>query len=463
MAFSAFGAAMVCVPLWQVLQGHATELRHLQAERQTLDPVALAVSTQRGLLRHRPLAARWLGGETEVATAREQARQDTDAALQGLGSVLASGAWGFAQTEARALSADWQQLAQQVQQGQLTVAQSDDAHSLRVEQVLQVVDLLAIGHAPAGSPGLPARAVATGPAHADPGPAGAAWFARQARWLAQWQQGHAELMDGPGATAGARSAVRVSSAVQADSTPPAPPAMAEPAPMGVASAAPATVLALQRLQNQAFVIRQSLGAVPPPPVLEAFTALQTLQQQWLTAAGPTPGAAAPASPTAAADRQALQAAWWLHHRQLLQALKDHHDQGLQAQATQAQFRIAGFGLALALMAGLAAAWGTRAWRAMDDDPIPTPPLDGLASEAPDTAADAWSGTGPLGSSLPQPAALAAAYTPNASRVQASVLMQRLRQPGTPAPAEDWPGHDGRADAVTPDQPPGLQPDDRTPR
>jgi hypothetical protein len=152
VAFSAVGVAMVCVPLMQVLQYQEADLQQLQAQRTLLDPVAVAVNTQYGLLAHRSLAAQTLAGQDSVETARRQAQTEVDNRVKDLGRVLSAGAWHHALAEAQGLAADWQVLAQQVADKGLTAADSNEAHQLRVEQALQVVDLVAVSLAPLTDP-----------------------------------------------------------------------------------------------------------------------------------------------------------------------------------------------------------------------------------------------------------------------------------------------------------------------
>ncbi len=143
MAFSAVGAAMVCLPLWQVLQYQHSDLKQLAAQRALLDPVSQAVHVQFGLLAHRQVSGQLLRGQPQLEPARHAVQAGVDVQLQGLNHELAQGLWSNALAEARDLSRDWAHLAQRVKARELTAAQSDESHALRVEQALQVLDLVA--------------------------------------------------------------------------------------------------------------------------------------------------------------------------------------------------------------------------------------------------------------------------------------------------------------------------------
>ncbi len=152
VAFSAVGVAMVCVPLMQVLQVQQADLQQLQSNRALLDPVAAAVHTQYGLLAHQGLASQVLLGVAEQEQPRAAAAQEVATRLGTLTTVLTDGGWAFALAEARTLGDDWRSLVQQVVAQHISAAQSDDAHRVRVEQTLQVVDLVTLSQAPADRP-----------------------------------------------------------------------------------------------------------------------------------------------------------------------------------------------------------------------------------------------------------------------------------------------------------------------
>lgn len=142
MAFSAVGVAMVCLPLWQVLQYQQSDMTQLAAERALLDPVSRAVHVQFGLLAHRQVAAQLLQGQQQLEPARQAVQAGVDEHLLSLSQDLVKGLWSNALAETRDLTRDWQALARQVKAGTLTALQSEEAHALRIEQAVQVVDLV---------------------------------------------------------------------------------------------------------------------------------------------------------------------------------------------------------------------------------------------------------------------------------------------------------------------------------
>lgn len=145
MAFSAVGVAMVCLPLWQVLQYQQSDMSQLAAERALLDPVSRAVHVQFGLLAHRQVAAQMLQGQPQLEPARQAVQVGVDEHLLSLSQDLAQGLWSHALAETRDLTRDWQALARQVKARELTPPQSQEGHALRIEQAVQVVDLVTLG------------------------------------------------------------------------------------------------------------------------------------------------------------------------------------------------------------------------------------------------------------------------------------------------------------------------------
>jgi hypothetical protein len=150
---SLVGALMVALPLGQVLRYQGAELQTLAEQRAALDPIARAVDVQRSLLLHRPLASAVLRGQKAQEPERQLRQADVDARMVVLGETLAAGPWPLAAREGEALRFDWALLAHQVATRSLAAPQSDDSHRLRVEQVLQVIDLLADALTPVGAAG----------------------------------------------------------------------------------------------------------------------------------------------------------------------------------------------------------------------------------------------------------------------------------------------------------------------
>ena len=157
MAFSAVGVAMVCLPLWQVLQYQQADMTQLAAERALLDPVSRAVHVQFGLLAHRQVAAQLLQGQPQLEPARQAVQVGVDDHLLSLSQDLTKGLWSNALAETRDLTRDWQALARQVKARTLTAPQSEEAHVLRIEQAVQVVDLVTLAEIVSSTGGGTAR------------------------------------------------------------------------------------------------------------------------------------------------------------------------------------------------------------------------------------------------------------------------------------------------------------------
>ncbi len=164
-ALGVVGAVMVLLPMAQLLRYQSAELQTLELQRASLDPMADAVALQRSLQAHGDAARPVLQGRLQMEPERQRRQADVDRRLDDLGRALAAGLWGRALDEAHALAGDWAQLARQVASRSIGVSQSDHAHRLRVEQALQVMDLLSLALGPElpGVPGASARAAAVLP------------------------------------------------------------------------------------------------------------------------------------------------------------------------------------------------------------------------------------------------------------------------------------------------------------
>lgn len=160
-AFGAIGATMVLLPLGQVLRYQRAEIQALVAERATLDPLAQALTVQRGLLGHRDVAERVLRGRLQLEAERRLRKADVDESLWTLQATLSAGFWVKALGESQALTQDWKTLASRVAQRQLQVPESHASHQLLLEQSVQVMDLVSAA-APAGSYAQMTRLAATG-------------------------------------------------------------------------------------------------------------------------------------------------------------------------------------------------------------------------------------------------------------------------------------------------------------
>ena len=168
-AIAAIGAAMVLLPLGQVLRYQSAEISELVAERATLDPLAQALAVQRGLLGHREVAERVLRGRLQLEAERRLRKAEVDESLWSLQATLSAGFWVKALGESQALTQDWRTLASRVAQRQLQAAESHASHQLLMEQAVQVMDLVSAA-APAGSYARMTHLAGTGPLRtAEPG------------------------------------------------------------------------------------------------------------------------------------------------------------------------------------------------------------------------------------------------------------------------------------------------------
>ena len=141
-ALSLVGAALVALPVVQLLRYQAAEEKNLVAARTRLDPMSRAVHLQRGLLAHRDMAAQVLTGHPKLEPERLQRQNEVDGRVAALMAALAGGQWDVAVDEAEALQQDWRQLIAQLLQKRIDVAGNAAAHRLLVEQTLQIIDLV---------------------------------------------------------------------------------------------------------------------------------------------------------------------------------------------------------------------------------------------------------------------------------------------------------------------------------
>lgn len=149
-ALGAIGAAMVLLPLSQVLRYQGAEIQALVAERATLDPLAQALAVQRGLLGHRDVSERVLRGRLQLEDERRLRKAQVDESLWALQATLSAGFWVKALGESVVLTQDWRELAGRIALRQLPAAESHASHQLLLEQAVQVMDLVSAA-APAGT------------------------------------------------------------------------------------------------------------------------------------------------------------------------------------------------------------------------------------------------------------------------------------------------------------------------
>ena len=142
-ALSLVGAALVALPVLQLLRYQTAELNALADGRAGLDPVGRTVFLQRGLLLHRDIAGLVLRGQEALEPERKLRQVEVDQRMAALMVALTSGSWEQAIGESDAQREDWLRLARQVLERGIDATASDQAHRLLVEQGLQIIDLLA--------------------------------------------------------------------------------------------------------------------------------------------------------------------------------------------------------------------------------------------------------------------------------------------------------------------------------
>lgn len=147
-ALAALVMLVVATPLAEVWQRQGRELELLLGASAALDPMARAVDSQRALLGHRDAARQVLRGRHELEPTRQRLQDEVDQRLAVLTVSLLGSRRSAAFDECEALRDEWLALSKRVVTRRIDAAGSDAAHRLLVEQVLQVVDLLAIHAAP---------------------------------------------------------------------------------------------------------------------------------------------------------------------------------------------------------------------------------------------------------------------------------------------------------------------------
>ena len=143
------GAAMILLPLGQVLRYQNAEIEALVAERATLDPLTQVVSLQRHLLGHRDVADRVLRGRLPLEEERRLRQSEVDGALWVLRGTLSAGYWARALNESTHLTVDWRNLARRLTLRQITALESQSAnidlrYSLEGSRTLGVLAIVVI-------------------------------------------------------------------------------------------------------------------------------------------------------------------------------------------------------------------------------------------------------------------------------------------------------------------------------
>lgn len=136
------GMLMVATPLVDVVRRQSQDLQGLLGARNGLEPVARAVDVQRALLAHRGSAALVLAGRGELEPERLARQHEVDGRLATLTDTLVRGRFAPALDEEAALREDWAALVERIAARRIGAADSDAAHRLLIEQVLQVMDLV---------------------------------------------------------------------------------------------------------------------------------------------------------------------------------------------------------------------------------------------------------------------------------------------------------------------------------
>ena len=138
--FALVGAMLALLPLSQVLRLQDAQLATLANERALLDPLALAVDLQRGLLGHRDVTDRVLQGRSALQPERVQRQHGVEAALSQLQATLYAGNWQRALSESSSLWVDWRDLIARLEAAAVDRADNRRAHRLLIEQTVQVMD-----------------------------------------------------------------------------------------------------------------------------------------------------------------------------------------------------------------------------------------------------------------------------------------------------------------------------------
>ena len=164
-AVGLFGAALVALPLSQVLRYQSAELQTLLSERQALDPLTNAVAVQRNLISHRDATDHVLRGRSQLEPERRLRQGSVDESLWTLQGTLSAGQWLLALTESGAMLQDWRTLVQRIGARQIDPAGNQTQHQLLLEQAIQVMDFVSASAEP-GSWAQLAGLLATHPAGA---------------------------------------------------------------------------------------------------------------------------------------------------------------------------------------------------------------------------------------------------------------------------------------------------------
>ncbi len=181
---------LVATPAVQVWRHYQFQIQNIVQARDATEPLALAVRTQRAVVAHQGHANQLLAGDRRAEANRRQQQTAADNGFSALARSLAVRQFDAALLEAQSATSDWMALLDALSSQQLQAAESDIAHHLVVEQLVQVIDLVSDSAALHGSAGRPLNELA----HAQR--ATAAWLATQALAQAQAVRVRASEPDG---------------------------------------------------------------------------------------------------------------------------------------------------------------------------------------------------------------------------------------------------------------------------
>ncbi len=133
--------AVVVTPLAEVWRRQGLELRTALDARRALESVSVGVQTQRALSGHRPYAAAVLAGRSEQEPERLRRQQAVDGEVGALVATLEAHHLHRALDETDQFRNEWANLLQGIGRRQMSVAASDAAHDLLVEEVFVIMDL----------------------------------------------------------------------------------------------------------------------------------------------------------------------------------------------------------------------------------------------------------------------------------------------------------------------------------
>ena len=133
---------IVASPIAEVWRRQGLQIEALSHARTGIEPVALAVRTQRALAAHRPYAAAVLRGHAGQEAERHRRQRTADSDIAALATALEARQLYRGLDEADLLRSDWSALLQGIGQRRLAATESDTAHDLLIEQTFVIADLV---------------------------------------------------------------------------------------------------------------------------------------------------------------------------------------------------------------------------------------------------------------------------------------------------------------------------------